>query len=605
MAIVQLSKVTVVGLAREKEEILQELQELGCMHVVNLRDQAAPREALPEIAVEAHEALKYLKSSPIQRPPAKRGASFDFEQVVRDVMALARRQRELTDERDYLVKAVETTRPFGEFRAPPPEQLGGLRLWLYVMAADKTARLASTDLPWQVVSHAEKKDYVVVLSEREPAGVPGQLVEVDPRPLSELEERIGKLDAELEEIQLSRARATRFIGRISKRLDQADDHASLVHAMQQTLDQPALFALQGWVPVAAAPRLESLAAERGLALTIEPPAESDSPPTLLDNPEALAGGEATVTFYMTPGYRSWDPSLIVLFSFATFFAMIFADAGYSLVLALILAALWKKMSATESGVRLRNLFAIIVTFSVVYGVVIGSYFGLSSARVPVVGGALDALRIEWLDTSNNNRMMMVSILVGAAHLILANLIVAWLNRTSTTGLVKLAWATNIAGGLLMGLASYQVIQQEAFRIGTWMLVGGIATVVLFSSSRPLPPRSIGDAVMRLVDGVLALMGVSAAFADVLSYLRLFALGLASAQLATTFNDLARDLGTSLGGIGIVIALVIVVLGHTLNFGLGIMSGVVHGLRLNCIEFFNWSALEEGHPFRAFSKKART
>ena len=88
----------------------------------------------------------------------------------------------------------------------------------------------------------------------------------------------------------------------------------------------------------------------------------------------------------------------------------------------------------------------------------------------------------------------------------------------------------------------------------------------------------------------------------LSYLRLFALGLASAKLAITFNDLAGGIYEK-GGIGILLAFVILLVGHGINFLLCLMGGVVHGLRLNCIEFFNWGLSQEGYAFEPFKKKA--
>jgi len=111
-----------------------------------------------------------------------------------------------------------------------------------------------------------------------------------------------------------------------------------------------------------------------------------------------------------------------------------------------------------------------------------------------------------------------------------------------------------------------------------------------------------DWVWRILDGLQALTGVSKAFGDVLSYLRLFALGLASAELASTFNDLAGGM-LEFSGVGVLLALLILVVGHCINLLLAIVGGVVHGLRLNCIEFFSWSLKDEGYPFRAFCKKA--
>jgi V/A-type H+-transporting ATPase subunit I len=89
---------------------------------------------------------------------------------------------------------------------------------------------------------------------------------------------------------------------------------------------------------------------------------------------------------------------------------------------------------------------------------------------------------------------------------------------------------------------------------------------------------------------------------VLSYLRLFALGLASASLALTFNDLARQVADEVPGLGLLFAILILLVGHVLNLLLSVMSGVVHGLRLNFIEFYNWALLGEGYPFRPFKKK---
>ncbi|MEO1298576.1 MAG: V-type ATPase 116kDa subunit family protein, partial [Cyanobacteria bacterium J06636_16] len=108
--------------------------------------------------------------------------------------------------------------------------------------------------------------------------------------------------------------------------------------------------------------------------------------------------------------------------------------------------------------------------------------------------------------------------------------------------------------------------------------------------------------LRLVDGLGALTKISSLFGDVMSYLRLFALGLASASLALTFNQLAEQVHQAVPGLGLVLSLLILLLGHGINLVLAIVSGFVHGLRLNFIEFFNWGISGEGYPFHAFVKK---
>ena len=92
------------------------------------------------------------------------------------------------------------------------------------------------------------------------------------------------------------------------------------------------------------------------------------------------------------------------------------------------------------------------------------------------------------------------------------------------------------------------------------------------------------------------------FGDVLSYMRLFALGLAGASLSLTFNDLAGQLRDTTPGLGLLLAILLLIIGHTMNFGMCIMSAVIHGLRLNFMEFYKWGMPEEGEAFKKFSRK---
>ncbi|MCR4415663.1 MAG: ATPase V, partial [Thermoguttaceae bacterium] len=132
-------------------------------------------------------------------------------------------------------------------------------------------------------------------------------------------------------------------------------------------------------------------------------------------------------------------------------------------------------------------------------------------------------------------------------------------------------------------------------IGGGVIVLGLLLVVGFTAWRERPAK-------RLLQGLLGLTRISGAFGDVLSYLRLFALGLASASLALAFNDMAAGIRSSMPGIGLLLALVVLLFGHALNLLLGISSGVIHGLRLNVIEFFNWGLKDEGRLFAPFRRK---
>jgi V/A-type H+-transporting ATPase subunit I len=177
---------------------------------------------------------------------------------------------------------------------------------------------------------------------------------------------------------------------------------------------------------------------------------------------------------------------------------------------------------------------------------------------------------------------------------LANLMNAGRYGWSPRALPSLGWAMFVLAGYTLFVAAQAGADWPEVPAVSVAVVG-LVLVFAFSGygARPLA---------RLGRGLVGLTGIIGAFGDVLSYLRLFALGLASASLAIAFNGMAADARAALPGAGLLAALIILVIGHSLNLLLAVASGVIHGLRLNVIEFFNWGLPEEGPLFRPFKKK---
>jgi len=599
MSIVALSKVTLYGPAAEKDAVLDGLQSLGCVHLNNLRpgptEAAAPAPSYPD----ARQALQYLVDSPVRRRTPRHGEKLDIEAVVKEVLDVRDRSRALAEEAEQLRKWIADVGPWGNFELPPEwANQGALRFWFYVVPHHQTRRLDAITLPWRVVARDHRFAYVVVVAADQPAGMPVPPVPLDRRSISQMRARLEQVEGELEELDYRRISLTRYRKMLRESLDETDDRAVRQQAALRALERDQLFAVQGWAPSARVAALRQFAADRQLALTIEGPSPQDTPPTLLDNPPALRGGEGLVEFYMTPAYRLWDPSKSVFFAFAAFFAMIFSDAGYAVLLGVILLAMWRRMGRTASGRGLRDVMLALVIFSIIYGILVGTYFGVG----PPAGSWLASLHV--LDASNQRLMMWIAIGVGAAHLTYANLVSVWCRRHSPTALSALGWAAVVLGGFCVGLGkSYPEFPElrPLPSVGLWGLALGGLLVLLFTSERPFS-LTLTHVFGRLVDGLKGVTGVSKAFGDVLSYLRLFALGLASIKLAEAFNGLAATSFAS-RGVGVLLGLLVLLVGHSINFAMGILSGVVHGLRLNLIEFFNWSLPEEGEVFRAFEKKA--
>jgi V/A-type H+-transporting ATPase subunit I len=590
MTIAQLKRVTICGLSEDKDRLLDALQDVGCMHLVPLREAGPLEPASPALLRRAYSAYRHLNEAPNRLRPWPRGHAIDLDAVIDTALKNKDRLRAARDRRDFLAERIAGLEPFGDFALPAAEALRGMKLWFYVLPAKQRRALGKLDLSWQIVGRDQTRLYVVLISRDEPPAsvLPVPRVHTGAQPLSALHEELEQTEIDIEEAEVERAELGRSRDVLGLRLAQAQDADDRRAAAGMTRDADRVFALQGWAPAAQEGRIRALAETHGLAVVFEDPRPGDSPPTLLEVSGPFAGSRALTSFYETPAYRSWDPSLIVFFSFAIFFAMILADAGYALILGAIVALYWRRMGRSAGGRRARIMLAFILAVAFVYGVLAGSWCGVE----PPKSSWLHRLAI--IDVKNFNIMMHVSIILGVLQIALANAEVAWRNRGTSLAIAKIGWIITVTSGLGIWLATWRTPWYVALAVG-------LATVILGTAAQRPVERPI-DWLLRAADGTLALTHVSKLFGDVLSYMRLFALGLASASLAATFNQLATQIAKGLPGIGILAAILLLLFGHAINVALGILSGAVHGLRLNYIEFFGWALSEEGYPFRAFTRR---
>jgi V/A-type H+-transporting ATPase subunit I len=609
MSIVPLERVTFVGLITEKSRLLDALHQLGALEIIPLGKASAGGGGPSN---QAREALKFLLACPQRRRQATDDTHFDAPDVQRRAIELQQAIQTLTLERDDLLQRIEAARPFGRFRFAPLEKIAGdLRLWFYVVPHKQMQTVAASGLPWEVVRRDHRFCYVVVLSPTEPVSMPIPRVHLGSRSPDELARRLEDVELAIEDAQAERSSLTRWCLLFARDLVRLEDAAARADAAGQTCDCDWLFALQAWVPREHADELDDYAKQNGFVIERRVPAPDESPPTLMRNPPRVEAGEDLVSFYMTPGYWTWDPSGIVFVSFALFFAMILADAGYAALLGVGLLLFWRRLgkpphddlSDSSQGAsdesanakhqsvrqRFRPMLALVVLASLVYGLLVGSYFGIT----PPPESPLN--RLHLLDMNNSQLMMGIAVLVGGLHVLLANVMDARRHADWRDGLGSLGWAAAVGGGLLLGAGNMIPGVEMLTTIGGASIVGGLLLVLGFTAWRESPGK-------RFIQGLLGLTKISSAFGDVLSYLRLFALGLASSSLAMAFNDMAVGIYNGLPRVGLLLALLVLVFGHGLNLLLGVSSGVIHGLRLNVIEFFNWGLKDEGRRFTPFRRK---
>ena len=597
MSIAKLTKVTFFGTSAEQRAALSELQKLGCVHLVSMREEPRPVAlTAPAWDESVSGALQHLISASRRRHQEIDPQRFNIEEIVKTALRNKEQQREAADRRISLRNRIGQLSPWGNFTLHHLDEMAGYRLWFYRIPHHELKKVDTLTEPWEIVARDNRFAYVVVISKEEPRPgiLPVQRTHAGEVALDELQRNLRRVELEMEDLVAEQNALSRWIFLLSKKLAVVEDERVLDRAGRQSREVDTMFVVQGWSPTPGLPALQRLAEAKGLALLQEDPGPDEMPPTLMDNPGPFQGGEDLVTFYETPGYRSLDPSLIVAFSFAVFFAMILSDAGYALVLAAILFLVRNKLGSSAGGRRFRFLMFGVLSVAFVYGVLAGSYFGLE----PPPGSLLGALYVVHLKDTGS--MMQLSLIIGCAHLILANVSSSFHATDLAAKLKPIGWTLVIIGGLVLFLSHGTKVEQILWKPGFALVAGGFALIVFFGSNRQV--KSYSSALLRFLDGLGSLFDITKLFGDALSYMRLFALGLASATLAITFNQIATQIGKNIPGLGLLLAILILLVGHALNLILGIVNGFVHGLRLNYIEFFKWAISEEGYPFEAFRKK---
>lgn len=595
MSIVPLVKVTLLGLSSERRHAIAATQRFGCLHLIDL---VSVEEGVsqPAYRTGAMKAFKYLSAAPMKRRPVRQSRRFDPDTLTREALALQDRAQTLEHDRDLLHQRIREVEAWGDFDFAPLAEMGGNRLWFYRIPHYRLKKLEGReDLIWESVGRDNRFTFVAVIGPEEPEDMPVVRSHIGEKSLSTLTRELEELEIELEDIAARRHSLTRWLFLLGQCLAAAEDRSALDRAHQGAYDDGAVFALQGWMGTDQLDELTAFARETGLAVSTEPVGEDDRPPTLLRNPDLWGGGEEVIKFYSMPGYRTVDPSLPLFLFFALFFAMILSDAGYAAVLGLILWFSWGGLRKSKAGRRIGIMLGAIVGASTVWGVLVGSYFGVAPPPESPLGW------VHLLDMDDTETMMGVSVAVGIIHVIAGNLMVAWHRRADPAALAPIGWVLMVLGGLVLGLALGGIV--PALELVGWAgLALGALLVAVFSEWHRGMPHTPVQWILRVLGGFGALTRITQAFGDVLSYLRLFALGLASGSLAVTFNALAVQAAEDMPGIGMLLAALTLIVGHVVNFAIGLMGGVVHGLRLNVIEFFNWAVSEEGYPFKVFHRK---
>ncbi|KTC75960.1 V-type ATP synthase subunit I [Legionella birminghamensis] len=592
MSIVSFKKLTVLASNRNKNQVIDKLQALGCMHLISLKpqDKSALTRISTSLLEEINSALRYLKDSPEQGRQRLQWKQFNPDEIVKCILSNQKQMKEYVDKRDFLMSRIHQLSEWGNFQLPEKTGLAGIKLWFYKLSY-KEAAMIPNDKVVQEVYRNNRFIFLVILAREEPQGEAfcSRRIHTGAIPLNGLYSELEAVNEQIDELVDERRNLTRYRFLLSQEIARFTDRSQFNNALEKVSDNHNFFLLQGWVPQSQIDAMCSFCKAEKLGLTIEDPKAGELPPTLLETYSWMDGGQKLVNFYQTPGYHSLDPSVMVFFSFSVFFAMILADAGYGIILAVLTLFSWKNLGKRNSLAWLRPLLLTICIFSIIYGVLLGSYWGLE----PKAGSLLARLKI--IDIQNFKSMMTLVIVIGCLHICIASGMRAWFAQDVSERIKAIGIILFIIAALVWGYGLMNHNNGIA-KGGISLLIISLIIMLFFASNEPV--KGFKSLMLRGFHGLAALMELPSLFGDILSYLRLFALGLAGASLALTFNTMASHIAES----SWLLAGLVLVLGQTLNFVLCLMGALIHGLRLNYIEFFKWSVKEDGYNYQPFKKQ---
>jgi V/A-type H+-transporting ATPase subunit I len=362
--------------------------------------------------------------------------------------------------------------------------------------------------------------------------------------------------------------------------------------------------ITGWVPVAQKKQLINYLekfAEYLYWREVEP-AQGETPPVALRN-KIAAPLESVTALYGLPNPQEFDPSPLMAPFFILFYGLALSDAGYGLLLTLAAAALlWKfRANLTAFGRKLLALNVYCGVSTIIVGLLTGSVFGIDFNILPWPVVKKFFLSVKIIDPlSNPLPLLGLSVGLGAVQ-ILTGLFLRFLLDVRQKGwgeafLQSGCWTLFLAAIFSYAGASFARLDAAA-KIAGYAVLGGVVFMILTQGRQQKNP------LLKLCSGLLSLYNLSGYVGDLLSYTRLFALGLVTAVLAMVINYLAAMTG-GVPFIGVILMTLIFIFGHILDFLINLLGAFVHSARLQYVEYFSKFFEGGGRIFKPFAWRTK-
>ena len=630
--IIPMKKVTLLCLEKDKAVSLEHLRELGLMQLDSMPvpDHGDAVELSDSVA-RIERALGLIRASvrPRNGSPAASVLPDDHAEIVRRTLELSDRAASIRKETDSLRRKEILLSPWGDFDRSAIARFREKGIFVVLceaplsvfreMERGKNGKAFPDGAVIRVIARDPVSVYYAAVFTQAPDQPLLEEVSLPEETLADVRARISELTGEAASLDETLFSFKAALPRLESLLAQRKAELEFATARDGMSREGVISYLTGFVPETEMSRFRAAASEYGWACQFRDPLPGEQVPTYIRKPRFLNIMDPLFDFIgVQPGYEESDVNVFFLLFFPVFFGMIVGDAGYG-ILFLVSAFICKWVFRKRPAARLPlNLFILLSCASLVWGWINGSWFGIPADYLPcfmrgwslladpahnefacrlteklgmVTPDMTPARRAEVFAGLPDKFVQYICFLLAALHLGSARLFrfIEGISK-SWTAVGHLGWAALIAANFFISVNLIVFPGTFPMPLGLILYVAGAFLVILTT-------RGLG-----FFNLPFSLIG---SFVDVLSYIRLFAVGLAGTYIAVNFNKMGvmvlNALPENLFILGLVCFFLVVLFGHLLNIALGFLSVMVHGIRLNTLEFSNHAEMQwAGIRFRPFS-----
>ena len=587
--ITQMKKYTFLVFHREYEAFLEQLREVGVVHITEKAAGMADDAHLQELLAKAEQTRKVIaQGAPDQLLTEKANLEQRIAATQKEAARMAIWGDFSAERLEQLKAAGYTLRYFSCAKKLFQEE------WGIVVAEDgATVYFVQVAKACEVVAELEtcQEQHLNTKSandlQKDVEGLNGLLVAQNARIELWAKENIPALEEELKDLQ--------------HKIDW-----KRVTLNTETECDGALKLLEGFCPIDQVPALQEVLTKQDVYYQEEDPTAEDNTPIKLRNNKFTQLFESLTGMYGWPNYGEFDPTPILAPFFLLFFAMCMGDCGYGILLMIIGMLIAKKKLNIAMFEGLGPIITVLGVGTTIVGFFLGTFMGIDLYAAEWVPQALKDVMIKGnleLAGSSYDVQMVLALCIGVFHICLA-MVVKAICYTKQTGfkenIATWGWTLLIVGGLIVAILGMTVLPAEVFK---WTLIAVAVVsalgIYIFNTPGRNPLINIGAGLWETYNMATGILG------DVLSYIRLYALGLAGGMLGAAFNNLGLMVmgGTTEGATWQWLPFVLIlVLGHVLNLAMSALGAFVHPLRLSFVEYFKNAGYEgKGTLYQPFKK----